>query len=386
MNPPVPDPQPPAPGFYVHVPFCRSKCAYCDFCSVPLDRAGPGAVAHYLEALEREIDGLPGDFAPRTVFVGGGTPTALAAGDLARLLRLAARPLRGRPAAEWSVEANPGTLTPARLEALRAGGADRLSIGAQSFDPARLRLLGRAHTAADIPRAFAAARAAGFGNIGLDLIHAVPGQARAELQRDLERALALGPEHVSVYALSLEEGTPLAARAARGDLPAVEDEEARDQFEALRATLGAAGYEHYELSNFARPGFACRHNLLYWSGGEYLGAGPAAHSHRHGARWGNLPSPAAWAGAVAGGRSPRAFEERLDPEAHARETLVFGLRRLAGWDRAAFRRLTGFDYEALRGPQIRRLAGRGLLERDARGLRLADRALFVSDAVFAELV
>jgi oxygen-independent coproporphyrinogen-3 oxidase len=249
-----------------------------------------------------------------------------------------------------------------------------------------LRRLGRTHSARDAERAVAAARSAGFANLGLDLIYGVPGQSTAGLDRDLDRLLALRPEHVSAYALELEPDTPLGRRAARGEVAPASDDDAADQFARLRARLRAAGYAQYELSNFCRPGFECRHNRLYWSGGEYLGVGPAAHSHWRGARWGNFRTPEEWASALSEARNPRAFEERLDAAAHARETLVFGLRRLAGWDREEFRRRTGFDYEALRGAEIAALAARGLLVRTPRRIRLAARALFTSDAVFAELV
>ena len=236
--------------------------------------------------------------------------------------------------------------------------------------------MGRIHAADETRAAVAQARAAGFANVGLDLIYGVPGVARETFQADVEAALALAPEHLSCYCLEIEAGTPFARAAAAGELAVSEDEQ-RAQFDWARRRLVAAGFEHYEISNFARPGRACRQNGLYWSGGDYIGVGPAAHSHWAGARWGNVPELPAW---------KRAFEERLEPAAKARETLVMGLRRLAGWGRAEFRAATGCDYDELRGPEIARLAAQGLLVVAPDRIRLADDALFVSDAVFAELV
>ena len=361
------------PGLYIHVPFCVRKCAYCAFFSRP---AAPDLVAAWRAGLERELENLPADFAPASLFIGGGTPTALAENELAGLLDLLRARVDLRRCEEWTCEANPGTLTPGKLGALRAGGVNRLSLGAQSFDAATLRKLGRMHTAAETRAAVALARSAGFDNLGLDVIYGVPGIAREVFQADVEAALALRPEHVSCYCLEIEEGTPFAREAAAGRLE-ISGEEQRAQFDWARKRLAGGGWAHYEISNFARPGRECRQNLLYWSGGDYLGLGPAAHSHWRGERWGHTPELPAW---------KRAFTERLEPEAKARETLVMGLRRLAGWGRAEFRAATGFDYDALRGAEIARLAQAGLLVVKPDAIRLAEEALFISDTVFAELV
>lgn len=361
------------PGLYVHVPFCVRKCAYCAFYSGP---RRPDLVQAWLKGIERDLGEVPGGFRPESVFVGGGTPTALEAGELTRLLDLIRGPAGGGRVAEWTCEANPGTLTAEKARLLRAAGVDRLSIGAQSFDAAVLRRLGRIHTAADTREAVGMARAAGFGNIGLDLIYGVPGMTLADFQADVEAVLLLKPEHVSCYCLEIEEGTPLARTAAVEGL-AIDEALQREQFDWGRRRLAAGGFRHYEISNFARPGRECRHNQLYWCGGEYIGVGPGAHSHWGGARWGRTSELPEWRRGVA---------ERLDPVAKARETLVMGLRRLAGWGREEFRAATGYDYDDLRGPEIQRLAEEGLLEAEPERLRLAEGALFVSDAVFADLV
>ena len=370
------------PGLYIHVPFCAAKCAYCDFASEAPAR--PDRIVRYLAGLESETGRLPADFRPNTVFIGGGTPTVLPPDALGRLLAMAAA--RAATATEWTCEANPGTVGRETAAAFRTAGVNRVSLGAQSFDPATLTALGRIHGPDDIAAAVDRLRAAGIANLGLDLITAVPGRSTAALDRDLDRLLDLAPDHVSAYTLSIEEGTPLAARVDAGAVQPVADEQALEEYTLVRTRLRDAGFRHYEISNFARPGRECRHNLLYWSGGEYLGCGPAAHSHWRGARWGNFQGLEAWADAISKGWKPAEFEERLDPKRHARETLVFSLRRIDGLDTAAFRASTGFDPGELCGTEIARLVDEGLLERTPAGIRLAERALFISDTVFAALV
>ncbi len=378
-------------GLYVHVPFCRRRCAYCDFYARPLG-APPGAVGaeavrRYLAALDLELARLaPPGFAPATVYIGGGTPTALPARALDRLLALVRTRIEPARVAEWTCEINPGTLDAAGAARLRAAGVNRAALGVQSFDPDRLRRLGRIHGPAEIPRAFADLRAAGFENVAADLIYGVPGQTVADLAADLEALLALRPDHVSIYALELADGTPLAEACRAGTLAPPDDDATADQYAHARAALLRAGYRHDELSSFSLPGQACRHNRRYWDGGDYLGIGPAAHSRLGSVRRGNPPDLAAWAAALECGDPPWAFEERLDPEAAAREALVLALRRIEGVDAAAFRRRTGFAPEALRPAETARLFADGRLVRTPRGFRLADEALFVSDAVFRELI
>jgi oxygen-independent coproporphyrinogen III oxidase len=361
------------PGLYVHVPFCVGKCGYCAFFS---RRAEPAAVAAWRLGLAGELRGLPEDFAPESIFFGGGTPTALAEGDVANLLELVRARVDLGSVVEWTCEVNPGTLTAEKADMLRAAGVNRLSIGAQSFADDTLRRLGRIHEEAETRECVAQARAAGFENLGLDLIYGVPGVSREEFEADMEAVQALAPEHVSCYCLEIEAGTPFARAAAEGRLEIDEDEQ-RGQFDWARRRLAAGGFGHYEISNFAKPGRECRQNLLYWTGGEYLGVGPAAHSHWGGVRWGHTAELPEWR---------REFEERLAPEAKARETLVMGLRRTAGWGREEFRAATGFDWDNLRGGEIARLAAAGRLVAAGDRLRLAEDALFTSDAVFAELV
>ncbi len=370
------------PGLYVHVPFCVRKCAYCAFFSRPVEW---GPVQAWLEGIEKEFQTLPDSFAPDTVFIGGGTPTVLDAGDLERLLEsLRSKApsgsdcynVRADPFWEWTCEVNPGTLTADKARLLRAAGVNRISIGVQSFHDDVLRRLGRCHSAQDARQCVEVARAAGFDNLNLDLIYGVPGVERATFQADVEAALELQPDHLSGYCLEIEAGTPFAKASAQGRLTA-DPQEQRSQFDWLRRRLSQAGFIHYEVSNFARPGRECRHNRLYWSGGSYIGMGPAAHSHWEGLRWGNTATLPEW---------KREFEELLCPEAKARETLVMGLRRLDGWSRAEFQAATGFDYDQLSGDALAQLESKGWLVRDPDRIRLDEGALFISDSVFVELV
>jgi len=369
-------------GLYIHVPFCVRKCRYCDFYSVPLG----GAVPRFLGALEQELRLLPPEFAPDTVYIGGGTPTALEMDELRRLLDLLGPvAARGR-VVEWTCEANPGTLTRDKAELIRAAGVNRVSLGVQSFSPDTLAFLGRIHSAAEAVDGFALLRETGFANINVDLMYGIPGCAREDLEADLARIRQLAPEHVAAYSLIFEPGTPLTQMRDAGMFDEMEDDEQLEQYRLVRATLGAAGYHHYEISNFARPGFESRHNRLYWGAGEYIGCGPAAHSHWKGVRYGNPKSLDEYCASLAAGRPPRTFEEQLDPEAKARETLIMGLRQLDGVPMDEFRRITGFDCRDLKPTEIDWLCHIGMLEENDGRLRLTEKGLFVSDSVFAELV
>lgn len=372
------------PGLYIHIPFCVRKCRYCDFYSV--EGACAAERSAFLDALEVELGRLPPGFAPETVFIGGGTPTAFEPAELSRFLTLLNERVRLGDVTEWTCEANPGTLTREKVAILRDAGVNRVSLGVQSFEPQNLAFLGRIHTATEAVEAFQLLRDGGFDNLSLDLIHAIPGSSRERLQCDLDRVVGLGPEHVACYGLIFEEGTPLANRRDRGEIAEVDDDEQLAQYNLVRDALARAGYRHYEISNFAKPGRECRHNLLYWTGGEYVGCGPAAHSHGEGMRYANVRDLGEYGCAMREGRSSRESEERLGPEEKARETLVMNLRLIDGVDRESFRRATGFDYRDLRGREIDWLCEIGLLDESGDRLRLTEKGLFVSDSVFAELV
>ncbi len=375
-------------GLYIHIPFCVRKCLYCDFYSLP---KRPGAAAHadggsFIAALAREMESLPEDFAPETIFIGGGTPTELSDRNFAALFDLLKRRVDLSRVTEWSCESNPGTLTREKIGIMLGAGVNRVSLGVQSFDPKTLEFLGRIHSAENAAEGFRLLRDCGMKNINLDLIYGVPGQGRGALEESLQRLVELGPEHVACYCLIFEDGTPLADLKVRGIVKEVSDDEELGQYEIVRGALGAAGFSHYEISNFAKPGFECRHNLLYWSGGEYIGLGPSAHSHWNGVRWGNVRDLAAYCRNLEAGQSTRAFEEKLDAEAKARETLVMSLRQIRGVGREEFRAATGFDYAELCRDQLTWLRREGLIDDSGDRLRLTPRGLFVSDGIFAELV
>lgn len=373
-------------GLYIHIPFCVRKCSYCAFYSVVSNDWKQ--TARFFQTLEKELNSLPDDFSPETIFIGGGTPTAPNFQTLEKFF--SNFPMFGKTVVqEFSVEANPGTVDEAKLDLLKRHGVNRLSIGVQSFDFQCLETLGRIHTAEQAEAAFRLARAAGFENISLDLMFGAPGQTMEMLDADLERALALGPEHIAIYNLMYEEGTPLTER----NPPRLDEGLEREMYDRIRARLKEAGFVHYEISNFARPGFECRHNLLYWTGGEYIGCGPAAHSHRQGVRWANVADLENY---CANGPR-REFEERLDPEAKERETLVMGLRLLAGVEiperiwagatRSAVMQRSCFQWLEKEGLLvIEPPSPKATACRSGQRVRLSEEALFVSDAVFAELV
>jgi oxygen-independent coproporphyrinogen-3 oxidase len=378
-------------SLYVHLPYCRHVCPYCDFnvyaATAPPEQA---YVAGLLAELEAHAQHPP--WAGRriqTVYLGGGTPSLFSPGAIATLLGAVEERSGLVPDAEVTLEANPGTVSAERLAGYRAAGVNRLSLGAQSFHSAHLRTLGRDHQAVDIDGAVAAARAAEIPTVSLDLIFGVPGSTVREWEDDLVAAVALAPAHVSAYNLTYEEGTPFHAWRARGRLRQVtEDDEATMADTAVRV-LGAGGYVRYEISSFARPGATCRHNLAYWEGVDYLGLGAGAHSFSctpaPGRRWVNHRLPDRYLAAVRATGTAVASEERLT-EAQARAEFCFcGLRQTAGVDVDAFRHRFGVDLEAA-FPHATGLVADGLLEPAPGRLRLTARGLRYADTVSATFV
>ncbi len=381
-------------GLYVHIPFCVRKCIYCDFYSLEtLNGSIPNRLkaplpdhTEFLDALEHELRALPEGFRPTTIFIGGGTPTELSDANLRRLLDMIRTCVDVADVVEWTCESNPGTLTAQKGRMLKASGVNRMSLGVQSFDSANLEFLGRIHGPDDVRESFGLLRDTGFADINLDLIYGIPGSTLEKTRTDVEQILALQPEHASCYCLTFEEGTPLMDMKRKGYVAEVDAEEEREHYQLVRSLLRQAGYEQYEISNFARPGRICRHNLLYWGDGEYIGCGPSAHSHWRGRRSANVRSLRRYCRSLLSGDSPVDFEETLPAEAKARETLVMWLRRLDGVPRAAFQATTGYDYRELIGERIMELCALGVLEERDDVLRLSEDGLFVSNSVFAELV
>ncbi len=371
-------------GLYIHIPICISKCRYCDFYKMtPQEWDNVGL---FIQCLEIELRRLPADFAPDTVFVGGGTPTALEPNDLAAMLECIEGSINLENVAEFSSEANPGTLTPEKLAIMRGGGINRVSIGVQSFNNKALRLLGRIHEADQAVEGFHMLRGAGFDNVNIDLIQSIPGMKPEDVLADARMVAELEPEHISYYNLIYEPGTPMTRDRDAGRILSPGDDEEADNYFAVKELLEGAGYDHYEISNFCKPGRECRHNLLYWQGGEYFGCGPSAHSHWNGARFGNVRDLQVYCDRLQKNANPFDELERLSSGDKAREILVMWLRLTEGVDLALFEEQTGHAIDELCGESVESMIEEGLLQRQDNQLSLTHEALFVSNAVFTELV
>lgn len=371
----------PPRALYIHVPFCARRCGYCNFTLVA-DRLD--LVDRYLTAVERELSLLGGPHELDTLFFGGGTPSQLPPAALRQLFAILGDQFRLAPGAEVSFEINPADFDAGLADLLLELGVTRVSLGAQSFDDRKLALLERDHRAADVLRSAELARQ--FPTWSLDLIFAAPGETLADWQADLQAALQLAPPHLSTYGLTIEPGTTFFGRRARGTLLPAPEEAERSMYEAAIDRLTAAGYEHYEVSNFARPGQRCRHNENYWLGGQYFAAGPGAASHVAGRRAMNHRSTFTYLDRVVAGQSAVVEAEELPPDERARERLVFGLRRLEGVDRREFAAATGFDLDVLAGLALPRFVSQGLLADDGRRVRLTRAGLLVSDSLWGELL
>ena len=376
-------------GVYVHVPFCVRKCYYCDFNSYSLDRA---AVERYLEGMEREIRlyqevlAREPEVAFDSLFIGGGTPTCLSGKDLAWLIERLLCAFPFKKGAEVTCEANPGSSNAEKFSAMREAGVNRLSLGVQSLDDALLLRLGRQHTARDVYESFEQARRAGFDNINLDLMFALPGQTHRQWEETLRAALALRPEHFSCYSLIIEEGTPFGDAFHRGRLSLPGEDAEGDMYAWAIDTLTAAGYEHYEISNFALPGKRSVHNQIYWLNGEWLGLGPGAHGYWRGRRYANLPLPDAWGERLRAGETPYEWSRGVSRDEAMDDTMIFGLRLLEGVSIPEFVHRFGADPREVYREGIHRLEKLGLLEIGGERLRLTRQGLFVANHVFVEFL
>ena len=374
-------------GIYVHVPFCATRCGYCDFTTYTAQELGPGvSQAAYADTAMLELRlarHVLGDQVPavETVFFGGGTPTLLPAGHLGSILREIDDLYGLAPRAEVTTEANPESVTPAYLARLREAGFTRISFGMQSAAQHVLRVLDRQHTPGRAIEVVAEARRAGFTHVNLDLIYGTPGESESDWQASLDAAVGAGPDHVSAYALVVEEGTAMARKVSRGELPEPDDDVLADRYVQADETLSRNGFGWYEVSNWARGTAArSRHNRLYWTGGDWWGVGPGAHSHVGGVRWWNVRHPAAYAARLHAGESPAAGRELLDPPARRMETTMLGLRLREG---LAVQELT----ERARAA-VGEAVGYGLLDRHAHGdgrAVLTLRGRLLADAVARDL-
>ena len=391
-------------SLYIHVPFCQTKCPYCDFNTY---QGIESLMPPYLEALAAELTTwgrlLEGPEVG-TVFFGGGTPSYLPDGAIGDILAAAGTAFRLRPGAEVTIEANPGDLDSDKAGRWLAQGVNRLSLGVQSLDNGLLALLGRRHNADQAIAAFRTVGEAGFANVNLDLMYGLPHQTLAQWQDTLQRLAALSPAHISLYCLTLEEGTPLHRWVEQGKLPQPDPDLAADMYHYARELLAAGGYHHYEISNWSRPGLASRHNLAYWQNRPYLGVGPGAHSCLGGYRFWDLDSPRAYVAAVkewadtapqppapltAAGLEkvgPVGGCESISPDLAAAETMFLGLRLLDGLDLAQASARLGIDLAAKYQPQIEELLALELLERQGPVIRLSQAAYLIANQVFTRFL
>lgn len=391
------DGEKPSLALYLHIPFCTSKCGYCDFNSYEgLEHLEPD----YTPALVREM-ALWAPAARRfrvdTIFFGGGTPSLTSIDDMRTLAEALRDQFDIAPDVEWSLEANPTELSREHLEGLRSIGVNRLSMGVQSMHPDELELLERQHSPERVAQAVGDARAAGFENMNLDLIFGLIGQPLERWQETLERVLEFNPEHLSCYALTVEPGTALYYRVSKGILPEPDPDVAADQYEWTRARMAQAGYEQYEISNWAKPGRTCRHNLVYWHAQPYLGMGAGAHSFFVGRRLANVDAPNRYVEAV-----NESFEERMatgraelrqvaggeipDDATLRADAMILGLRLLEGVSTAEFAARFGMTPEQAFPEAIVRHEGFGLIERAEGRLRLTERGLLLANEIFIDLL
>ena len=348
-------------AIYVHLPYCRRTCPYCDFASVPID----GSVPAYLRALAVEAANISEAISPaETVYIGGGTPTVLNTDELRRLFGHLRETFEIPSFAEITIESNPGSLTPAKADALAACGVNRVSLGAQSFVDSELALLGRSHEAQDIPCSFSLLRRSGMDNLSLDLMYAIPGQTEESWRRSLARAIELEPKHISAYCLTFEPETQFGRLLQSGRIKKRSDEEEADLYEIAREMLVNSGYEHYEISNFALPGKRSRHNMVYWSNEQYLGLGASAVSYLGSRRTTNVREPAEYIRAMENRGSATSEAEEIPLHMQAVETMIQRLRLREGIDIAAFKRRFGFSPVDMLGDSLGELVGLGLLEND----------------------
>lgn len=374
-------------GLYVHVPFCFHKCHYCDFYSITrqTDERMENFVSLLLNEARMWAEGRPA-IAPRTVFFGGGTPSLLPLAQMRRLLLGLHERFDLSGVEEWTIECNPATVTAEYAGMLHEVGIDRLSFGAQSFDRDELKRLERHHDPEDVPRSLELARAAGFERLNLDLIYAVPGQSIASWIASLERAIGLGTSHLSCYGLTYEANTPMAVKKRLGQVTAVEESLELEMLHATRRRLAAEGFAPYEVSNYAKPGQACRHNLVYWNGENYVGLGPSAASHVEGVRWRNRPHLGEWERSVSAGELPAIEAETLTPIRRAGELAYLQLRLARGVAFDDFAARTGYDARAVYADPLERLSTNQLIDVDDVGFRLTEKGLNVADAIAAEFL
>ena len=376
-------------GIYIHIPFCKQKCFYCDF---PSFAGRERLIDSYLTELSREMEltalkyGQDGKMAPYTVYIGGGTPSLLDTAQLARLFSAANEHIRFDQVAEFTIEANPGTLTKDKLRLMKESGVNRISIGVQSFDDNCLKKMGRIHRAGDAIECIKLAQSLGFYNISLDLMYGLPGQNMDTLKQSIEQAIALQVQHISVYGLQLEDGTVFARQQAMGKLQLPTDELVENMYDYIAATLPAGGYNRYEISNYALSGYESKHNSLYWQDVPYLGFGAGAHAYWQGNRYENPTNIDAYMAMVRRGEILSNIEEKVDEKAHMEEFCFLGLRMTKGIDKEKFRETFNKDIYAVFGDGIKEMMDKGFLQEKDGALSLTTIGMKYGNIVFGSFI
>jgi oxygen-independent coproporphyrinogen-3 oxidase len=379
-------------ALYLHFPFCLQKCRYCSFNSLPICQIVSceerrKLIERYLNALEKEISYYAvHKWELSSIYCGGGTPTVLNADSISRVLSCCSRHFHWSDDIEITVEANPGTVTLNKLKDLKKAGVNRLSLGAQSFHPEELKLLGRTHQAGEIIESYETARDAGFDNINLDLIYALPGQSLASWSDTLKEALRLSPEHLSVYCLSLEGDTPLAKDIEEGELEPSSEDMQIAMWEKTASSMAEAGYVRYEISNYAKPGWECRHNITYWENRPYLGVGAGAHGYLEKLRYADESDLQIYMNRVEGGAFPRVFEEKQSDIDELVCTIIMGLRLTKGLSRKCFAMRFGRSFEDFYGKELSLLVDEGLMGVSEDAIFLTDGGRLLANYVLSHFV
>lgn len=367
-------------GIYIHIPFCLSKCPYCDFYSIERDDS---LISEFAEALLAEIGLLARtkwkDRVYNTIYFGGGTPTLLEVQNFSDVLQMIRRTFNISPRAEISIEANPETITTDSIKALRSFGVNRLSIGVQSFDDAHLKTLGRIHSSETAIKAIDSASEAGFENIGIDLIFGIPGQTVDSWRNTLIQAIGKNPKHISAYGLTIEKGTPFDRMVQRGELSLPEDDIQAEMYQLTNEMLSADSYRRYEVSNFARPGFECLHNYKYWRDDKYIGLGPSAHSYDGDSRLANYKNLEKYLASIKKDKLPVNFKEKLTDKQRAEERLLLGLRLAEGIDYNIIR-------EVINQKALADFQNQGFLEKKQNSIALTDKGFLMADEIIVKLL
>ncbi len=377
-------------GLYIHIPYCKKKCRYCDFLSFggryPIDGS------KYFQALRNELGCLSDAFGKHSeyrissIYIGGGTPSIAEASQIAGIMDGIRNEFCVDKNAEITIEANPGTVTQEKLNIFYREGINRLSLGVQSLDDSVLKAMGRVHSAREAIEAYDMARNAGFENINMDLILGFPEQRQAVFKNTLQQSIAMGPEHISAYSLIVEEGTPLRNDINSGFVAETEQEVDREMYHNACSILGEAGYERYEISNFARPGYESRHNMGYWTGVSYIGAGLGAASYMPGIRFKNTENMKIYLESLPDKKRDRCFDEVLSLKDEMDEFMMLGFRLAKGPDEAAFVSKFGMNYTHVYSPQLGKLLELGLIEKCTSGYCLSEKGLDLANLVFEEFV